>query len=498
MVSKSLEIAHHRFYSTLLCSKMEESTPLLHPNNIKLTLKNAKPYYIYPLYGLYQISNAISINTQPNVIVSIICRTKFNTDLSYRDPKCEANEIQEASSSTIAIYGLMAGIIAVAILPHISSLSDKRGRKFALYHFFICSILQVSTILITLKYWNYVGLNMLWITAFLEGFSCTEVLLANCTNSYIADCTEPEERAKYVSFQTGIAMIGSVIGPYIGSIILEASGNLLAPFVLSLFAQFLALAWLFIIPESMSKERMLKHQIDSETKEPRRPWYRYLLGILNLFRPAGEIWKIAKSNSPTISRNILLLTFIEITYIMLMNIRVNIQPLYFQKKFHWSAVELGKMQSVLSGFKVALLMVVIPAMVKYLQKLLKERHVNGIDKSGLYLIRIGLVTEIIGSLCFAAARNSFQNYASGVIESFGTVSRPTLSAAFLNIIPEEYLGDFLGAKGSFLVLCVISANTLGSFFYSLTVSILPGLFLIVVAIGYGFVLVSTLFIRTGC
>lgn len=475
---------------------MNESTSLL---NTGISTKRINPYIIFPLYALFQLCNTINTTILPNTFITIVCRSHYKLDLSYNDSRCEHTKIQQTTSSLLAGCGLVTGIMAMIVLPRISCLSDRSGRKSALYYFFACYILYTLSIIFGLKYWNRVGYKSLWAIAFLNGLAGTEICLTTALDSYIADSTKSTDRPKVLRLRTVIALAIWVIGPYIGSIVVKMSNGLIMPFILCIAAQVIAVGWLTLIPESLTETRMGEFKKKFNDLESRN-WYLHIFDSINVIRPIQQIWYIAKDKSPIVKQNILLLTFFEIGYLTIMNVRQEILPLYFQKELHWTAVEFGQLSSLTSLVKLLLLLGIIPLMIQLMNKRFfhkDEKHTGekGIDRSGLYLIRLGIISEIVGSLCFAISKTSLQNYASGLIEVFGAIVRPTLSSTFLNIIPEKELGEFLGSKGSILVISVLTVDTVGELFYSLTVKLMPSLFLLIAAFGFLVVGAITLMIR---
>lgn len=462
--------------------------------------KRPSPWILFPVFGLYQLGQQMQKIMQPNAFISLACKTTFNEDISFQDPRCSSAEIQEFVSKFTAFSSFIAGIAAVWIMPRISSLSERYGRKSAFIYFLILNCLCVSSYLIALQWWYIVGFKFTLLSFFLLGASGTDMLLWVAISSYVADCVQPSKRTHVMSYSTAVEMGASIFGPMVVSGIVKKFDNLMYGFVWSLAFELLALIYcIFILPESKSKKSMDKAK-ESYSKNNTESWWSTVYHTFNIVKPVKTIWRVATNETPILKRTILALTVLEIGYTAAGEFKGSPEFLYFQMAFGWSAIEIGYMMSMVAICKVFLLGLLVPFLLRQIPKWLwgedDLEDKEGVSKLELWIIRFGFIMEVIGCIMFAYAQNSKQTYSAAIVESFGIVARPLMQSAFMNTINKNELSDFLYSKGALTVIIAITIASSGMSVYSWLVKYYPVLIFIFTALMFFAALCVSPWIKT--
>jgi DHA1 family tetracycline resistance protein-like MFS transporter len=163
-------------------------------------------------------------------------------------PKLVTSFLSGNTSQAAAVYGLFNTVFALMqffFSPMIGSLSDRFGRR---------PLILASNLGLGLNYvlmaWSP-NLGWLFLGRVISGVTGASFGTAS---AYIADTTAPEERAHAFGMLGAAFGVGFVIGPALGGFLGEFSPKL--PFwVAAAFSLANALYGLFVLPESLPKER---------------------------------------------------------------------------------------------------------------------------------------------------------------------------------------------------------------------------------------------------
>jgi hypothetical protein len=98
---------------------------------------------------------------------------------------------------------------------------------------------------------------------------------------------------------------------------------------------------------------------------------------------------------------------------------------------------------------------------------------SGSDVLDLYVIRGAIFLEIIGYAGYSAAHTGSLFVASGAIAALGGIGSPILQSALTKHVPQDKVGQLLGASGLLHALARIIAPTIFNGIYSRTVKTLP-------------------------
>jgi MFS transporter, DHA1 family, tetracycline resistance protein len=195
-------------------------------------------------------------------------------------PKLIASFVGNNYASAAEIIGIFATVWALMQFfcsPLLGMLSDRIGRR---------PVILVSNAVAAVDFAIMaLAPNLWWLFAgrVLSGIASSNITAAS---AYIADVTPPEKRAAAFGMLGSAFGLGFVLGPAIGGL----AGNInprLAFWVAAAFALLNTLYGLFVLPESLPRER----------RTPRLEWKRANpVGSLKLLRSHHELWGLTWVN----------------------------------------------------------------------------------------------------------------------------------------------------------------------------------------------------------
>lgn len=354
-------------------------------------------------------------------------------------------------------------------------------------------------------------------------------------NSYVSDCTPPSKRGVALGYLQACLFTGLALGPVLAAEFIALTGFALSAFYISLCSHILVITFIwFIVPDSLSKRRRAlaneKHEAEQETIKAALPdtvsnvfgsrlpawmisdrirtWLPILLSAnplapLKMFFPGGR-------GNQRLRRNLLLFGFIDTVLISATLGAGAVLILYAKFMFNWGTMESSRYVSLVSFFRVIVLLVVFPTL-NYLFRVrplrrkrrlsgdpLMEESTSGADKLDIWLIRLALAGDFTGVLGYCFVRTEALFMLSGVFTSFGGLATATIQAAITKQIPAERVGAMLGAMGLLHAVSRVLAPTVFDGIYAGTIETFPQAFVVVLASMFGLALVASVFIRPHC
>lgn len=319
-------------------------------------------------------------------------------------------ELTEVDNATAAWYGgLLAATYAgmqFVFAPILGGLSDAHGRR---------NLLLISLFGLGLDYLVIVfapSLTWLFIARIISGICGSSVTVAN---AYIADVSEPKERAKNFGM-IGMAFgLGFIVGPTIGGLLGEFGTRV--PFMVA--AAMALLNWLygyFVVPESLDEA-------------DRRPfsWKRA--------NPIGT-FRVIFSNKIIVPL-VLSLFFI---YIASHATQSN-WSFYTKEKFDWSALQIG----LSLGF--------VGIMVAIVQGVLLGRVVAKIGEVKAVYLGFGFYS--IGMLLLGLVTSPWMVYAVIVPYALGGFAGPSLQSLMTGHTAKNAQGELQGGLTNMMMLTAI-------------------------------------------
>jgi hypothetical protein len=236
-----------------------------------------------------------------------------------------------------------------------------------------------------------------------------------------------------------------------------------------------------------------------------RTWVPILLSAnplapLKMFVPGG------RQNS-RLRRNLLLLGLIDTVLVSFALGAGTVLILYGKFIFNWGTLESSRFISLVSFFRVIVLLVIFP-IVNYFfrirpmrrqQEITGNLHVSetnsGADNLDLWLIRFALLSDLAGVLGYVFVRSEELFMLSGVCTAFGGLASASIQAAITKQIPAERVGAMLGAMGLLHAVSRVFAPVIFDGIYAGTIDIFPQTFLVVLAALLGLSFLASIFVR---
>lgn len=129
---------------------------------------------------------------------------------------------------------------------------------------------------------------------------------------------------------------------------------------------------------------------------------------------------------------------------------------------------------------------VLPLAIRFLKRYFKPARqstpskcncpeTGSFDGLDVFLIRISILSDIVGYVGYAIAPTGALFTLSGAVAALGAIGLATSEASMTKIVGTEQTGELLGALGFLQAMARIIAPTVASLTYSRTVSSTPAL-----------------------
>jgi MFS family permease len=477
--------------------------------------KKPSIFWLLPPFLLFTIAFGGVIVPKINLIMDLVCTEYYATDNG--DPisgpmapgdRCQ-NDAVSSRSSLFLLYGsLCSGILSAIVSPKLGALSDRHGRK----KFMILNTVgalggEILTILAA-KYPHKVHVNWILVGYCIEGISGSFIVGMAVAHSYAADCTSPQKRAVAFSYFHACLFGGIAIGPALSGYIIEArqkyvghTDAVLLIFYIALAAHLVFIAFLvFLIPESLSERRQedarQRHKEAVEKVGPSSDWIDQLRHI-NLFKPLGILWPTGPGSSSAVRWNLLLLAATDTIMFGVAMGAMSVVLVYTRRQFGWHELETGRFMTIVNTSRVLALLLLLPLLTRLVKG--KNAHTRG-RKSGsdlfdLSIIRAAIFFDMMGYLGYVLARKGELFALSGALAAVGGIGSPTLGAALTKHVPQEKVGQLLGATGLLHAIARVIGPTIFNGIYSATVGSFRQTVFVTLCATFGVAFVCSWFVR---
>ncbi|KAK0538061.1 hypothetical protein OC842_001408 [Tilletia horrida] len=190
---------------------------------------------------------------------------------------CRKSPHVEAASASLQLRMTLAmGILSVYTTGAWGALSDRKGRTYVLSLAccgLICTDLAFFAVtLLPPRGWHLPGgYNFLIIGSVIEGLLGGFATLIAAHQAYIADTTPSGTRAKTFAIFGGCMFCGLALGPILGGLLVEYTGDILSVFYLAFVAHVIYLIFVtFFLPESVSPQRKAAAEREKQLAEEKR------------------------------------------------------------------------------------------------------------------------------------------------------------------------------------------------------------------------------------
>ncbi|TGJ85071.1 hypothetical protein E0Z10_g3713 [Xylaria hypoxylon] len=507
--------------------------------------KTPTVYWLIGPYFLFTLAFGGLLVPKIELIVTLVCRHYFaeqqildpgNTVLPVTiggsNPQCNSAPVHKNVAAFTLVLSALAGGLSAFTAPKLGSLSDRYGRTRLLVIASCGGIVNETITILAAKYPDVVDYRFLILGSFFDGITGSFTAVSVLGNSYVSDCTPPSKRGVGLGYLQACLFTGLAFGPILAGKFTVWTGSILSIFYVALVCHVIVISFLwFVVPESLSKKRRMtaqeKHQADQETmqavlpgsvervfesrlpawlaSDKLRTWLVILLSAnplapLKMFVPSGQ-------ENRRLRRNLLLLGFIDTILISSTLGAGTVLILYAKFMFSWETLESSRFISIVSFFRVIVLLVIFPTVNYFfrIRPLRREQEVSGnfrieethsgADNLDVWLLRLSLLCDTIGILGYVFVRTEELFVLSAVCTSFGGLASATIQAAMTKQVPAEQVGSMLGAMGLLHAVSRVIAPIIFDGIYATTIETFPQAFVVVLASLFGLSIFASLFVR---
>ena len=322
----------------------------------------------------------------------------------------------DSGASTSMGYGAAQAAFAIAQFfsaPVLGALSDRYGRRPVLLLGLVGMAVNFFVTALATEFWMLIAVRIM------GGAVCANIAVAN---AYVADITEPKDRAKNYGLLGAMFGLGFILGPVMGGVL--GDHNIHWPFLLAGSLCLLnAVYGYFVLPESLPAERRRAFEFARTNPFSALARLRQLKGVETL------LWIMGLS--------ILAQFCLHTSWF-----------LYTEFKFGWTPKDNG-----LSLFAVGMMAVLVQGGL--LRQIRKRMPLHRI-------VRIGLVSATLGFAAFGAVPEGWMMYVVIVANVFGYMVQPGLQSVVANAVDPSRQGESMGAVSSINSVAAMLGPVLGS------------------------------------
>ncbi len=322
----------------------------------------------------------------------------------------------ESGASTSVGYGLAQAAFAVAQFfsaPVLGALSDRYGRRPVLLLGLFGMAVNFFVTALATEFW------MLLAVRIMGGAVCANIAVAN---AYVADITEPKDRAKNYGLLGAMFGVGFILGPVMGGLL--GDHNVHWPFLLAGTLTLLNCVYgYFVLPESLPTDKRREFVLSRANPFTALANLRELKGVEIL------LWVMGLS--------ILAQFCLHTSWF-----------LYTEFKFGWSPKDNG-----VSLFAVGMMAVLVQG------GLLRQfQRFTTTDK----LVRIGLVSSTLAFFAWGVVPEGWMMYVVIVLNLFGFMVQPGLQSLISNSVDPTRQGESMGAVASINSVAAVLGPLMGA------------------------------------
>lgn len=462
-----------------------------------------QPRRLYLPFLLYCIAVGAVHVPKVNIILALLCiKDKQEVHFGHvgSDDICDTPTVHAEMGRFLASANVISGVLCAFSSPILGMLSDRYGRK-PLIAFSALGMLSGDTISL-LAAWFPATISVYWILlefviGGLTGAFFTTVALVQ---SYAADCSSEENRAKVFSTLHACMYLGLAIGPAAGALLVDTigHGNMLLAFYAAGACHLTFICYiLFGIPESSPAALRARAGVPSSTdteKFTTKLWER--LHWRNLVNFLSVFWPAAGPRSSSTRSSLLTLAAVDA---LAFGTQMGLPPLlilFSESQFGWKNLETNLLLSLSNVIRAIILAILLPLAMK----LIKSRYASLRNTSGIRLINssavcIGIVFDLLGYVGFGISYKSPLFIASSTIIATGALVSPVAQSSMTTYVRPDKIGQLFGAIGFLHSLARASMPSLMQVTYSLTIENSPHLPFWGLAFLFAMVLLASLHVR---
>jgi len=466
-----------------------------------------------------------------NLILSLVCRDYFieskenyllkpiigtmslkHSILDSHDQRCRIPEVQALATKFMLALTIVAGILSAVMAPKLGALSDRYGRLKLLIITSLGAFLGEIITILAGTYPDVVHYRWLLVGAVFDGLCGSFTAGMALTHAYAADCTAPPKRAVAFGYFHACLFGGIAIGPLIAAYLVKKTGSIVTMFYFALCIHTLFIFYIIlVVPESLSKKRQLlareKYAVEMGDRFNNGPiGWKANLKRANILAPLKVLYPTGPGTSSALRTNLIFLSAVDTIIFGVAMGAMTVVVYYMGYQFGWNTSQISVFTSIVNSCRVTALVIVLP-LLNYIVRTRRannQRRMSGFatpepnsgsDTLDLSIIRTAVCFEIIGYGGYALVRSEGLFVVAGMIASLGGVGSPTLQSALTKHVPQDKVGQLLGATGLLHALARVVCPLIFNMIYAWTVKPFPQAVFVVLSCCFVVGFVCSWFIR---
>ncbi|KAH7145771.1 major facilitator superfamily domain-containing protein [Dactylonectria estremocensis] len=482
-------------------------------------------YWLLGPFAIFTLAFGGVMVPRLNLILDFVCKEYFadkklqDPDVDFipvllgsDNPQCEIPEVQRNAATFMLVMNLLTGVLSAVVAPRLGRLSDRYGRTRLMALSSVGGVLAEIITVLAVQFPGSIDYRWLLLGSVFDGLTGSFTAGSIMSQSYTSDCTPPSKRAVYMGYMHACLFSGLAFGPIMAGYFAKWTGNLISIFyAVIVFHVFFMLTVGFIVPESLSKQKQLAAREKWGKEQEMRvqvestSWLASIQSV-NPFEPLKILWPKGPGTSPTLRRNLVAMA-INDTIILGSSMAAGaVIVLYSRYIFHWGNFEASRFVSALSFVRVVVLLVIFP-LINHVGRTLpaarrREAGViepdkqNGADHLDVWILRVALTSDVLGSIGYALARSESVFFGSGMLTAFGGLGSATSQAIITKHVPPQRVGQVLGAIGMLHALSRVLGPVLFNGLYAATVKVFPQAIFVLLATTFGIALTASFVVKT--
>ncbi|PNY29677.1 Nitrilase and fragile histidine triad fusion protein NitFhit, partial [Tolypocladium capitatum] len=456
-------------------------------------------FWLLAPFAIFTLAFGGIIVPKLNLILDLVCQQYF-ADRSLLDPErpivlgsdnpqCRIPGVQKDVAVFTLVLNFVTGGLSAIVAPKLGHLSDRFGRTKLLALASCGGILGEMITILAAKLPQTIDYRWLVLGAVFDGMTGSFTAGNILCQSYTSDCTPPSNRAVSIGYIHACLFAGLAFGPLLAGYFVKWTGNLLSIFyvVLGCHACFMLFVG-FVVPESVSERKQLaardKWQKEKRARATDAGSWASAVRNSNPFAPLQILWPTGPGTSTRLRVNLVALAACDAIILGGSFAAGPVILLYSGYMFNWGNFEASRFISALSMVRVVVLMGVFPIVNYYgrVRPAARRRKLSGVrpvdknsgaDRLDMWILRVALLSDILGCLGYVLARSEALFFGSGMITALGGLGSATTQATVTKHVPQERVGQILGAFGMLQALARVVGPVVFNGIYAATVETFP-------------------------
>lgn len=353
--------------------------------------QSPNPLYILPLNFLNAFGWALIEVPLVYFLRTRLCERHYGDDpgsLTYGDPKCRLGNIQIQVSTVRAGFQTIAAVLGMLTTASYGSLSDRRGRRRTLLTCSVFHALGDVGLFLCVYFAATISPYCVLVSAVFKGCGGYISAVVAGQNSYVADCTNPEDRSRYLGWNFATYHLGTAAGPILSGVLVSRLNQMDLVFVIStsLWVTYFLYTY-FVLPESnanceladIDAERSDRAESVDGKSDEKRSWMGQIydttiepLAIILPSRTKGTSFDVLDGTTEAKRHWDVCIAGVVIGLTLFSTGSMGMLPLYTDYVLHWGPLKASLLMSVDAGASAVSLTFIFPALCWAFGKFLKR------------------------------------------------------------------------------------------------------------------------------